>query len=117
MNVPEYAEISSEFELNYLVSINSDKNFNCHYLRDDRVAVLRECDNDGTLCDLKKKKEETHPWVLILIKEFNDNGESFDIPVCQKCCSVIGNLTKTQKQSKLTSQLCHHEPNFTQKPP
>ena len=110
MNVPEYAKIETNFELNYLVSINSDQKFNCHYLRDDRVAVLRECDDEGTLCDLKKKQGEQQPWVLILIKEYCDsgNGETFDIPVCQKCCSVIGNLSRNQKKSILTSQLCHH---------
>ena len=56
MNVPDWATIDSDFELNYLVNINSDKDFNCHYLREDQVAVIRECNTDGTLCDLRQKK-------------------------------------------------------------
>ena len=107
MNVPDYAQDLQNFELTYLVSINSDKSYNCHYLRDDRVAVLRECNTDGTLVDLKKKSD-SQPWVLLHIKEFYDNGETFEIPVCQKCCPVMGKLSKVQKKSVLTSQLCHH---------
>ena len=108
MNVPDWATIDSDFELNYLVNINSDKDFNCHYLREDRVAVIRECNTDGTLCDLRQKKDDTQPWTLLEIKTFRDNGIEFNIPVCKKCSPVIGNLSRIQNKASLTSQLCHH---------
>ena len=106
--VPQYATIESDQELNYLVAINSNKEYNCHYLREDRVAVMRECSDDGTLLNLKKKKEGSNPWVLILIKEFIDSGRTFEAPICQKCSPLMGNLCKEQKFETITSQICTH---------
>ena len=45
--LPKYSIITSDKDLNYLVAINNDKKYNFHYLRNDRVAVLRDCYEDG----------------------------------------------------------------------
>ena len=102
MNVPDWATIDSDFELNYLVNINSDKDFNCHYLREDQVAVIRECNTDGTLCDLRQKKDDTQPWTLLEIKTFRDNGIEFNIPVCKKCF-ILGTNTYPGRPAPITN--------------
>ena len=45
--LPKYSIITSDKDLNYLLAINNDKKYNFHYLRNDRVAVLRDCYEDG----------------------------------------------------------------------
>ena len=105
--LPKYSIITSDKDLNYLVAINNDKKYNFHYLCDDRVAVLRDCYEDGSLKTIKKNERKC-PWVLLTVKEFYDNGTSFDIPVCQKCCPLMGSLSKCQKYEVITAQLCHH---------
>ena len=56
--LPKYSIITSDKDLNYLVAINNDKKYNFHYLRDDRVAVLRDCYEDGSLKTIKKNERK-----------------------------------------------------------
>ena len=105
--LPNYANITTDQDLNYLVALNQDKDFNVHYIRDDRVAVLRDCHDDGSLKSIKKNDGKS-PWVLLLIKEFEDEGFHFDVPVCTRCCPLIESFSKKQNFNVITSQLCNH---------
>ena len=51
--VPAYAHLSTTEDINYLCNANSDINFNCKFVRDKKVIVLRNCNTAGDLVDLK----------------------------------------------------------------
>ena len=75
MNVPEFAQLSTtnKIEINYLCNIRGDKSFNIKYLDEQKVVVLRNCDEVGNLLDLSKRiKSHTKPWVLLKVKTFYD---------------------------------------------
>ena len=69
--VPAYAHLSSSNEINYLCNINDDTNFNCKFVRDKKIIVLRNCDTKGNLIDLKTpaKYLECKPWVLLSVRD------------------------------------------------
>ena len=69
MDIPEYAHLETEQEIDYLGGINADKNFNIHHLRERKLLVMRNCDQTGQLIDLKiaVKKQKIVPWILFYI--------------------------------------------------
>jgi hypothetical protein len=81
MNVPMYAELSSnhKIEINYLCNIRSDKDYNIKYLEEKKLIILRNCDATGTLLDLTKPKSSfqmIQPWILLTVKSFKDKVRS-----------------------------------------
>ena len=51
--VPAYAHLSTTEDINYLCNANSDVNFNCKFVWDKKVIVLRNCNTAGDLVDFK----------------------------------------------------------------
>ena len=68
--MPQVSVYAVSDEINYLCNINSDLNFNCKYVRDRKVIVLRNCDTSGNLIDLKTSAKylSNKPWVLLIKK-------------------------------------------------
>ena len=106
--VPDFAIISDSIELNYLIEINNDKAYNLTYLRDDKTCVMRDCNDDGSLYNLKNKQDGQKPWLILVVKSFCDKGRKFDVPVCMKCCPLLESLNKEQSYENVKSKLCLH---------
>ena len=51
--IPRFAELSTEADINYLCNIRDDKDYNIKYLPKEKVIVMRNCDISGNLLDLK----------------------------------------------------------------
>ena len=81
--VPAYANLSKTEDINYLCNVNSDLNFNCKFVRDRKVIVLRNCDISGNLIDLKTpaKYLDCKPWVLLSVREFEVYGLQTPVPI------------------------------------
>ena len=82
------AELDSQTEVNYLVNLNSDKVYNIHLLHDEKLCVMRNCDEDGNLLDLRQSKVKfslKKPWCLLHIKTYKIEGINVDVPVCSHC--------------------------------
>ena len=58
MDVPKYAELSKndKVAIHYLCNLRNDKTYNIRYFEDRKVIVMRNCDSDGNLLDLKLPK-------------------------------------------------------------
>ena len=54
--IPRFAELSTEADINYLCNIRDDKDYNIKYLPKEKVIVMRNCDTSGNLLDLKLSK-------------------------------------------------------------
>ena len=104
------AELESQTEVNYLVNLNSDKVYNIHLLHDEKLCLMRNCDEDGNLLDLRQLKGKfasTKPSCLLHIKTYKIEGINVDIPVCSLCSPEM--LTSSEIQSLETfSNPCIH---------
>ena len=111
MDVPNYAQSLSEFEINYLVNIRDDKDHNVHLLRESRILIMRNCNDDGSLCDLKLPKHKyvsNAPWIMMLIKDFTDSKSKFEIPICRTCTPELAQVSSIQAYENIVPLLCHH---------
>ena len=112
MDIPEYAHLETEQEVDYLGGINADKNFNVHHLRERKLLVMRNCDKTGQLIDLKiaVKKQKIVPWILFHIREFTDttSKRKYEIPICTLCSPVLEKCSQEQSIESLKEMLCLH---------
>ena len=114
MDVPKYAVLTSQdvLSINYLCNIRTNKDFNIKYFEERKHIVLRNCDQDGNLCDLKLPKYKylvNSPWVLLSVKEFTDLGEVYSVPICRTCSPLyLDNITTEQSPETIAKLLCHH---------
>ena len=108
--VPVYANLSATDEINYLCNINSDLNFNCKYVRDRKVIVLRNCDTSGNLIDLKTSAKylSNKPWVLLIVREFSINSQKTPVPICKECNDSVEFLSTNLSLELLSQHLCIH---------
>ena len=80
--------MSSYSDINYLRNIIEDQDNNLHHDRELRFLVMRNADKEGKLLDLRLPKHrfsESAPWILIRIRDYQDNGHKYEIPVCINC--------------------------------
>ena len=73
MSLPHYANLESEFDINYLAQIRKEQDDNIHYLRDDEIVIIKNVNEMGEICNLKDKFDGTIPWIMISIKKFQQN--------------------------------------------
>ena len=108
--VPAYANLSKTEDINYLCNVNSDLNFNCKFVRDRKVIVLRNCDISGNLIDLKTpaKYLDCKPWVLLSVREFEVYGLQTPVPICHVCNDSIDSIATKQTLEMLAEHICHH---------
>ena len=91
MDPPAYSKVSSDSDINYLRNITEDQDNNLHHDRGLRFLVMRNADKEGKLLDLKLPKHrfsESSPWILIRIRDYQDNGHKYGIPVCINCSKI-----------------------------
>ena len=70
-DVPSYASLESETEINYLSNIRDNMNQNFHYLREDKLVIMRKnIEGSGELISITKRSKE--PWVMLTVKSFID---------------------------------------------
>lgn len=64
--VPQYAILKSSQEVSYLCNLKNDKDYNVKFVRDKKIIVMRNCDQEGALIDLKisSSKLSDKPWVI-----------------------------------------------------
>ena len=108
MDVPKYAELSKNDKLaiNYLCNLRNDKNYNIRYFEDRKVIVVRNCDSNGNLLDLKLPKSSfllVRPWEVLTVKTFEDQGVKFEVPICQSCDRNIGALSNKNDYRRISS--------------
>ena len=108
--VPAYANLSKTEDINYLCNVNSDLNFNCKFVCDRKVIVLRNCDISGNLIDLKTpaKYLDCKPWVLLSVREFEVYGLQTPVPICHVCNDSIDSIATKQTLEMLAEHICHH---------
>ena len=46
--VPAYAEITDDKEINYLYSLRDEKEYNVKFIQTKQTIVIRNCDETGT---------------------------------------------------------------------
>ena len=103
-------KFSKTEDINYLCNVNSDLNFNCKFVRDRKVIVLRNCDLSGKLIDLKTpaKYLDCKPWVLLSVREFEVYGLQTPVPICHVCNDSIDSINTKQTLEMLAEHICHH---------
>ena len=109
--IPRFAELSTEADINYLCNIRDDKDYNIKYLPKEKVIVMRNCDTSGNLLDLKLSKSRfiiADPWAMLRIKTFRDCGQDIQVPICKTCNNHMDNLAADQSIENLKSMLCNH---------
>ena len=109
MNISEFTNIDNDFDINYLISVRSDKGYNINYIRDDKILVIRNHAIDGDVVDLKKVNEYV-PWIMLNVKQFQckDTQRLYDVPICTMCSQDLDSLEKLQNIKLLASKLCSH---------
>ena len=80
--VPAYAHLSTTEDINYLCNANSDVNFNCKFVWDKKVIVLRNCNTV--------------------------NGTQTPVPICHLCNDSIESISTKQTLDMLSQHICHH---------
>ena len=111
MDPPAYSKVSSDSDINYLRNITEDQDNNLHHDRELRFLVMRNADKEGKLLDLKLPKHrfsESSPWILIRIRDFQDNGQKYEIPVCINCSPELMDFSEQQKYSQVAPLICVH---------
>ena len=108
--VPAYAHLSTTEDINYLCNANSDINFNCKFVWDKKVIVLRNCNTAGDLVDLKMSAKylQFKPWVLLSVRQFDVNGTQTPVPICHLCNDSIESISTKQTLDMLSQHICHH---------
>ena len=107
--IPSYSKLESDLDLNYLSELSQNRSYNFKYIREDKIAVLRNYDNDGGLVPINQKRSDRDPWVLLIIKKFQDNNESIFLPVCKQCDKDVLNIEGTVNDVRdVHSKLCLH---------
>ena len=104
------AELDSQTEVNYLVNLNSDKVYNIHLLHDEKLCVMRNCDEDGNLLDLRQSKVKfslKKPWCLLHIKTYKIEGINVDVPVCSHCSPELLTLSEMQSLETFSNPCIH----------
>ena len=102
MDVLKYALLSETdgLAINYLCNIRDEKDYNIAYLEDKKVVIIRGCDEEGNILDLKQAQSKflnKSPWVLLKLKTFYVEGNNILIPVCMSCNKYIDNFIANQK--------------------
>ena len=89
--VPAYAHISYNEDINYLCNVNSDINFNCSFVLDRKVIVYAIATHLGVLIELKTPANylECKPWVLLSVRKFEVYGHQTPVPICHGCNDSI----------------------------
>ena len=114
MDPPTYAQELTEKEIKYVRKIRNDQDNLIFHLREQRVCVMRNCEDDGDLCDITLpksyyEKKRKHPWVLLLIKQFKTHeGGKYEVPVCCACQPEMMNCSEKQNYQQMCKVLCHH---------
>ena len=113
MSVPKYALLSETdgLGINYLCNLRDEKDYNIVYLEEKKVVIIRDCDKDGNIVDLKLAKSkyvEKSPWVLLKIKTFSVDGDEMSVPVCMSCNNNLDNVIANQNFENLAKMCCHH---------
>ena len=111
MDPPAYSKVSSYSDINYLRNIIEDQDNNLHHDRELRFLVMRNADKEGKLLDLRLPKHrfsESAPWILIRIRDYQDNGHKYEIPVCINCSPELMDFSEQQKYSQVAPLICVH---------
>ena len=108
--VPEYAQLNTDQEVNYLCCIKEDTDYNIKFYRDKLIVVIRNCDESGKLIDLKlsQAKMIEKPWVLLRVRDFKIDGRSYKVPVCHLCNDCTESMSEEQTHEKIASVVCIH---------
>ena len=111
MDPPAYSNLSSDSDITYLRNILEDQDKNLHHDRELRFLVMRNSDVEGKLLDLKLPKHkftQVAPWVLIRIRDFQENGQKYEIPVCMSCSPELMDFSEEQRYSQVAPLICVH---------
>ena len=107
-NVPEYAKLNSKEEINYYCAIRNNNDLAVKYIRDKFVVIMINCNPDGSLFDLKKPANKSHPWIKLTARKFSINRIESYVPLCNSCNSNAQNISTVQTHSILSHILCIH---------
>ena len=111
MDPPSYSNIRTEAEIRYVHAISQDQDNLIHHLRDDKVLIIRNADDQGNLMDTKLAKHHytnKKPWVQIRIKDFKENKVTYEVPVCESCCPELIDCGEDQNYIDICKQMCIH---------
>ena len=111
MDPPAYSNLSSDSDITYLRNILEDQDNNLHHDRELRFLVMRNSDVEGKLLDLKLPKHkftQVAPWVLIRIRDFKENKQKYEIPVCMSCSPELMDFSEEQRYSQVAPHVCVH---------
>ena len=108
--VPAYAEITDDKEINYLCSLRDDKEYNVKFVQKKQTIVIRNCDETGTVLDiaLSESKLSDKPWILLTIRKFNIDGFGISVPVCFSCSPELKQISSIQTYENIINVLCIH---------
>ena len=113
MDVPDYAITLTEMEVHYLANICQNQDENIHLWREEQCVVIRNCDELGSLLDLKLPKTRfvnNDPWILINVRNFTDplSKTEYQIPICSLCNPELSSFSAEQNYTDIRGMLCHH---------
>ena len=115
VNCGNITENSNRSIINYLSNISSTRDENLYILPWNNKIILRDCDIDGNLHDLRQSKESfkkgrLNPWVMLTMKPFIEEGKVFPCFVCSICPGMQGILSLGTKQNEheLSHKMCYH---------
>ena len=107
--VPEYAKLNTQQEINYFCNIQDNANLTMKFIRDKKVVIMLNCNNDGSLVDLTlTPNTKTHPWVKLTGKLFNINGTDSYVPICLTCNNCAETISRDQIHTVLAQSVCIH---------
>ena len=81
-----------------------------HLLHDEKLCLMRNCNEDGNLLDLRQLKvtfASTKPWCLLHIKTSKIEGINVDIPVCSLCSPEMLTLSEIQSLETFSNPCIH----------
>ena len=85
-----------------------DREYNFRPLKWNNTVVLRNCDTNGELINLKKSAGDIPPWLLLTLKPFTFQGQVYPIFSCSSCSQNILKMSLEQNLAEFSDLLCPH---------
>ena len=113
--VPVYAELTEDNEINYLCTLRDYKEYNVKYIQDKQTIMLRNCDENGIVLDiaLSETKLSDKPWVLLTLRKFNIDGFGIFLPNCSKCSPELKQISSIQQKIRMPNTRFLHSFEIT----
>ena len=94
--------------VNYLTNVCMDREYNFRTLKWNNTVVLRNCDTNGELINLKKSAGDIPPWLLLTLKPFTFQDQVYPIFSCSSCSQNILKMSLEQNPADFSDLLCPH---------